>query len=202
MYFVDAAHFVQSAYLGWLWCFVRTFVLSSSGRQRFNVWGFTKRQVLYSRHLAVGKDTASPRWRKLFAIAVSRFVRQALSKQVRQVNAWLAQADEPVLKKHRATLHTWADKADAALTQTAALALARGEAWSAFEQLAEDLTRERDGLRDALAAIARHKGLPRTWPDLFFRVEHRGRAMDEEPDPPVEPPAAPAASPPHAPSVS
>ncbi len=153
-------------------------------------------------YMAVGKDTSSPRWRRFFAVAVSRFVRQALSKQVRQVNAWLAQADEPVLKKHRATLHAWADKADAALTQTAALALARGEAWSAFEQLAEDLTRDRDGLRDALAAIARHKGLPRTWPDLFFRVEHRGRAVDEEPDPPVEPPAAPAASPPHAPSVS
>ena len=107
MYFVDAAHCVQSAYLGWLWCFVRTFVLSSSGRQRFNVWGFTKRQVLYSRHLAVGKDTSSPRWRKLFAVADSRFVRQALS---RQVNAWLAQADDPVLKKHRASLHTWATR--------------------------------------------------------------------------------------------
>jgi len=39
VYFVDAAHFVQSAFLGWLWCFARVFVRSSSGRQRFNVLG-------------------------------------------------------------------------------------------------------------------------------------------------------------------
>lgn len=39
VYFVDAAHFVQSAFLGWLWCFGRIFVRSNSGRQRFNVLG-------------------------------------------------------------------------------------------------------------------------------------------------------------------
>jgi transposase len=39
VFFVDAAHFVQSAFLGWLWCFSRLFVRSTSGRQRFNVLG-------------------------------------------------------------------------------------------------------------------------------------------------------------------
>jgi transposase len=39
VYFMDAAHFVQSAFLGFLWCFARLFVRSSSGRQRFNVLG-------------------------------------------------------------------------------------------------------------------------------------------------------------------
>jgi hypothetical protein len=39
VYFVDAAHFVQSAFLGFLWCFTRVFVRSSSGGQRFNVLG-------------------------------------------------------------------------------------------------------------------------------------------------------------------
>jgi len=39
VYFADAAHFVQSAFLGWLWCFARIFVRSGSGRQRFNVLG-------------------------------------------------------------------------------------------------------------------------------------------------------------------
>jgi len=29
----------MSAFLGWLWCFTRVFVRSSSGRQRFNVLG-------------------------------------------------------------------------------------------------------------------------------------------------------------------
>ena len=34
---MDAAHFVHSAFLGFLWCFTRVFVKAPSGRQRFNV---------------------------------------------------------------------------------------------------------------------------------------------------------------------
>lgn len=37
VYFVDAAHFVLGAYLGFLWCFERLFVKSGAGRKRFNV---------------------------------------------------------------------------------------------------------------------------------------------------------------------
>ena len=37
--FMDAAHFVQGAVLGMLWCFVRVFIASPSGRKRFNVLG-------------------------------------------------------------------------------------------------------------------------------------------------------------------
>lgn len=39
VYFVDSAHFVLSAFLGWLWCISRIFVRAPSGRQRFNVLG-------------------------------------------------------------------------------------------------------------------------------------------------------------------
>lgn len=39
VFFVDAAHFVFGAFLGWLWCFSRRFVRAPSGRQRFNVLG-------------------------------------------------------------------------------------------------------------------------------------------------------------------
>lgn len=39
VFFVDAAHFVHKAYLGFLWCLVRTFICSPSGRKRFNVLG-------------------------------------------------------------------------------------------------------------------------------------------------------------------
>ena len=39
VYFVDAAHFVHRAYLGYLWCFQRIFMASPSGRKRFNVLG-------------------------------------------------------------------------------------------------------------------------------------------------------------------
>jgi transposase len=39
VYFVDAAHFVMGAFLGFLWCVSRVFVRTPSGRQRFNVLG-------------------------------------------------------------------------------------------------------------------------------------------------------------------
>lgn len=39
VYFVDAAHFVMGAFLGFLWSFTRLFVRTPSGRQRFNVLG-------------------------------------------------------------------------------------------------------------------------------------------------------------------
>lgn len=39
LYFVDAAHFVLQAYLGFLWCFERVFIKAPSGRKRFNVLG-------------------------------------------------------------------------------------------------------------------------------------------------------------------
>ena len=39
VFFMDAAHFVLGAYLGFLWCFERLFVKSGPGRQRFNVLG-------------------------------------------------------------------------------------------------------------------------------------------------------------------
>lgn len=39
MLFLDAAHFVFNAYLGFLWCFSRLFVKAPAGRKRFNVLG-------------------------------------------------------------------------------------------------------------------------------------------------------------------
>lgn len=39
VWFVDAAHFVMGAFLGWLWTKARVFVRTPSGRQRFNVLG-------------------------------------------------------------------------------------------------------------------------------------------------------------------
>ncbi len=39
MFFVDASHFVYGAFLGYLWCAVRWFVPTGSGRQRLNVLG-------------------------------------------------------------------------------------------------------------------------------------------------------------------
>ena len=36
---MDAAHFIHTTYLGFLWCFERIFLRSPSGRKRFNVLG-------------------------------------------------------------------------------------------------------------------------------------------------------------------
>jgi len=37
--FMDAAHFIYTVFLGFLWCFQRIFLRSPSGRKRFNVLG-------------------------------------------------------------------------------------------------------------------------------------------------------------------
>lgn len=39
VFFVDAAHFVLGAFLGYLWSFVRLFIKAPAGRKRFNVLG-------------------------------------------------------------------------------------------------------------------------------------------------------------------
>jgi transposase len=39
LYFIDAAHFVHGAFLAYVWCFVRMFIQTPSGRKRFNVLG-------------------------------------------------------------------------------------------------------------------------------------------------------------------
>src|SRR3989304_1157035 len=39
VFFVDAAHFVLSPFLGFLWCFARVWIQAPCGRQRFNVLG-------------------------------------------------------------------------------------------------------------------------------------------------------------------
>ena len=39
VYFVDAAHFVMGSFLSYIWCIVRIFIPSSSGRKRYNVLG-------------------------------------------------------------------------------------------------------------------------------------------------------------------
>lgn len=39
VYFIDAAHFVLGAFLGYVWSFARVFIKTPSGRQRFNVLG-------------------------------------------------------------------------------------------------------------------------------------------------------------------
>lgn len=130
-------------------------------------------------HMAVQKDHRAARWLQFFPIAVSSFVKQALARQVVTVKGWITSSKDPVLEKHRANLETWAARADDALVKTRGTALVRGEAHQAREDLAAELTRERDGLHEALSARARDRELPRDWADVFFRTESRPRSASE-----------------------
>jgi transposase len=59
--FVDAAHFVLSPFLGWLWSFARVFIKAPAGRQRLNVIGavdaITKQLHFLSNTTRVNTDT-------------------------------------------------------------------------------------------------------------------------------------------------
>lgn len=146
-------------------------------------------------YLAVDKNRESPRWTQFFPVSVSRFVKMRFDKQVQIVKAWLASnTSEQTLMNHKPHLTRWANAASAAVEQTNGVALVRGAARIAREQLAEDLTRERDGLYDALSVRAREKGLGRDWPNQFFRVISRKSDADpvDENDPTATTPTQPA----------
>lgn len=55
VYFVDAAHFVFGAFLGYLWCWVRFWVRTPSGRKRFNV--LAALNAVTSHMVSVSNDT-------------------------------------------------------------------------------------------------------------------------------------------------
>lgn len=129
-------------------------------------------------NLAVRKDRASARWRRFFGGPVTNFVRQRLASQVRAVRAWLAITGDEVLEKFRPELDRWSANAQSALDATAESAQARGTAHVVRETLAEDLTRERDGLYAQLFARANERGLGREWPSRFFRQVARNDATE------------------------
>ncbi|MBI2571629.1 MAG: hypothetical protein HYV63_31855 [Candidatus Schekmanbacteria bacterium] len=133
--------------------------------------------------LDTGKSSDSPRWSRYFQRSASQLIRQALGKQVAVVRGWLSGPGDAVLEKHRAELSKWVDAADAAVVETRAMTVRRGELWLGRETLAEDLTRERDGVHEALSARARERRLRRVWPDRFFRVGD-GRTASKATTPP------------------
>lgn len=132
--------------------------------------------------LAVRKDRSSTRWLQFFRIPSSVFTRQGLGKQVDVVKGWLSGSQDEVLEKHRPNLARWSQSAGDALVNTQGVALVRGELAQAREKLAEELTRERDAVRETLAARARERGLPREWPDAFFRTTRRHKAKPGKTD--------------------
>ncbi len=70
-FFVDAAHFVHGAFLGMVWCFVRYFIPTPSGRKRFNVLGavdaLTKEIIMVVNETTVNAETVCQLLSKLAA---------------------------------------------------------------------------------------------------------------------------------------
>jgi len=135
--------------------------------------------ITFGRRLlgACEQDRESPRFKRFFAKPPLAFVKQALAKQVTAVFGWLSVNDDDVLEAHRLDLQERATSARAAQDATSALGPLRGTNQARRAKLADDLTRERDGLHRQLAEIADEKNLGRTWADLFFKKTRRD---DEE----------------------
>lgn len=134
----------------------------------------------FGKRLAVETERTSARWKRFFTRPVSIWVSQRLASQISAVRAWLTITDDTVLEASREPLTRWSDAAHASLERTASSAQVRGAARVAREQLATDLTRERDGLEAALSARAAERGLSREWPSRFFRVASRASRPDTD----------------------
>lgn len=75
MFFVDAAHFVMGAFLGFVWCFERVFVKSPSGRKRFNVLGalnaITHEVITVTNETYINAESVCELLRKLASLGLS-----------------------------------------------------------------------------------------------------------------------------------
>src|SRR6266487_1821679 len=74
VFFVDAAHFVFKAYLGFLWCFTRIIIRSPSGRKRFNVLGalnaVTQQLITVTNETSITAESVCDLLRKIAAIGL------------------------------------------------------------------------------------------------------------------------------------
>lgn len=74
VFFVDAAHFVVAAFLGWLWCKARMFVRGASGRQRYNVLGalnaVSHELVRVTNHTYITAETVCELLREIAALGL------------------------------------------------------------------------------------------------------------------------------------
>ena len=75
VFFVDAAHFVQGAFLCCLWCLHRLFIRGASGRKRYSVLGawnaVTNELVSITTAGTVSSDTMCELLRKIAALGLS-----------------------------------------------------------------------------------------------------------------------------------
>ena len=112
-------------------------------------------------------------------------MKRAFEKQVTACENWLASSGDAVFDRHRAGLAPVIAAARAALAATAAASVPMGQWQVGRVVLAEDITRERDGLWNELDALGRRQSKPRGWADLFFRTGPSGSEPKEDPETPA-----------------
>ena len=140
----------------------------------------------FGKELAIEADPGTARWKSFFGNTTrSSFVKRAFEKQVTACENWLASSGDAVFERHRAGLAPVIAAARAALAATAAASVPMGQWQVGRVVLAEDITRERDGLWNELDALGRRQTKPRGWADLFFRTGPSGSEPKEEPETPA-----------------
>lgn len=76
VYFVDAAHFVYAAFVGWVWCLVRCCIRAPSGRKRFNVLGavhaVSHKLIQVTNHSYINAESVCALLRAIAAAGVGR----------------------------------------------------------------------------------------------------------------------------------
>ena len=79
VFFMDAAHFVFGAFLGYVWCLIRVFVATAAGRQRYNVLGAVdiigQRMVSVANTTYITAETVCDLLKKIRLLYVGRPIR-------------------------------------------------------------------------------------------------------------------------------
>jgi transposase len=93
LYFMDAAHFVMGAFLGYLWCKLRMFVRTPSGRKRYNVLGayhaVTGAMATVTNTSSINSSSVIELLGKLRLLHPGRKIRIVLDNAAYQRNWWV-----------------------------------------------------------------------------------------------------------------
>lgn len=141
---------------------------------------------------AVRDDLKSPRYLRYFASSPSSIIRLGLETEIARVRGWtesLAGEPEKELQDLAAELRGIVTQADQVIERRRQAAASRSDhRVRVITSLIDDINSARLSLYGSLTKQAADQGLPRDWPDRFFR--HGTRAAKDEP---ASAPASPTA---------
>jgi hypothetical protein len=135
-------------------------------------------------------DRTHPSWTKVYGTATpSDVAKLARPKEVIKVRGMIKAMTElglAILATVIASLTFWAGRLDGGLTRLTDSKADRGRFRSERDEFIIGLNRARRALYGSLTTRAAERGLPKEWPDLFFRHEtSRTRSKPTEEPPPA-----------------